>query len=148
LFRNPDLGFNQSFAYYSHTAEEVLQHAPTLLSKWGAAPRPTLVPAVTESWLSTRVHWADGQRKSCVLFAVSDGQGGGTVTFDFGRHFSCHLLKDAPAIAVVRVMEPDPHRAAAAPRVLGCTFTDIVPNLAAGAWNVTLLPKTLLRSDG
>ncbi len=142
LFRNPDVGFNQSFAYYSRAAEEVLQHAPTLLSKWGAAPRPTLAPAATESWLSTRVQWVDGQRISCVLFAVSDGQGGGTVTFDFGRHFSCHL-KDAPAIAVERVMEPDVHHAAAAPRVSGCTFTDIVPNLAAGAWNVTLLPNLL-----
>lgn len=138
------MGFNQSFAYYNRTAHEVLQHAPTLLSKFGAAPRPTLAPAVTESWLSTRVQWADGQHISCVLFAVSDGQGNGTVTFNFSRH--CQL-KHAPAIAVERVMEPDPHRDAAAPRVSGCTFTDIVPNLAAGAWNVTLLPN-LLQSHG
>lgn len=140
------MGFNQSFAYYNRTAQEVLHHAPTLLSKFGKAPRPTLAPADTESWLSTRVQWTDGQRTSCVLFAVSDGRGGGTVTFDFGRHFSCQL-KHAPAIAVERVMEPDLHRALAVPQVSGCTFTDIVPNLAAGAWNVTLLPN-LLQSHG
>lgn len=133
------MGFNQSFAYYSQTAREVLQFAPILLSKWGRAPRPVLAPSVVETWLVTRVQWTDDQYNSCVVFAVSDGQGGGTVMFDLGRHFFCHQLTGSPSIAVKRVMHADPHRAIAAPRVSGCTFTDLVPNLAAAAWNVTLL---------
>ena len=136
------MGFNLSFAYYSRTAQEVLQHAPALLSDWGTGPRPMLAPTAAQSWLSTRLQWINAHHDSCVLFAVSDGRGGGLVTFDLSRHFSCHQQHGTPvmAIAVERVMEPDPDKVTApAPQVSGCTFTDLVPNLAAAAWNVTLL---------
>ena len=129
------MGFNESFEYYNRTAREVLQFAPVLLSDFGKA-RPPAVGAA-QSWLVTRTQWTDMLHHSCVLFAASDGRGGGAVTFDFSELCA---NASASAVAVVRIMEAVPNAPPSAvppPRVSGCTFTDFVPTLAAAAWNIS-----------
>ena len=161
LFRNPDVGFNESFGYYCLTAQEVLRFAPILLSDWGKGTPPSVTPPTAKGWylppslppslspslppfppslcvcrllslsvirslsirLHTRLQWTNAQHSSFVLFAVSDGRGGGAVTFDIGSLFSSQQLHGALAFAVERVMEADPQRAAAAPRVSGSAFS-------------------------
>ena len=144
LFRNPDVGFNASFEYYNRTATEVLQFAPLLLSGHGKAPPPAVGAA--RAWLVTRTQWADRAHRSCVLFAVSDGRGGGAVTLDLSQ--LCATAA-ASSIAVVRIMEAAPNASTAAPppRVSGCSFTDSVPSLAATAYNISLQPRRALKTE-
>ena len=157
LFRNPDVGFNTSFGYYSDVAQEVERLAPMLLSGNGPAPLPIATGTTAArpmapplDWLMMRAHYWPPPRRNPVevvgagssrsvsrelasifLLAVSDGSGGGTVTFDYSGE-----LCPARARISVEVVMPGGEQQ----RVTingACQFTAVLPSLDAQAFNVT-----------
>ena len=131
LLRNPDVPFETAFTNLKTIAAELATFTPILLSDEGKAPNPAV--ALWPSWLMARTQWSDDA--GVVLFAVSDGSGNGTVTFDFGNKnvFGC-----MSTLVVVRIMESDPRAGVHAPQpqVSGCTFSDSIPLRAATAYHV------------
>jgi hypothetical protein len=134
LLRNPDVHFETAFRNLKTIATELAKYTPVLLSDAGKAPTPTVLP--WPSWLMARAQWSDDKEKLFVLFAVSDGSGNGTVTFDVGNGtaFGCKST-----LSVVRVMEFDPRADIhhPQPRVSGCTFSDTIPLKAATAYHIS-----------
>ena len=123
-------------------AAEVISFAPMLLSDAGPALRPdTLLPSHASNgstaadgvgWLLTRAQWVGSVYW---LAAVSDGAGGGAVTFDFNTQtFTCTagLLRVTPLAS-----------SGASVKIMGCGFTDSVPILGLRLYNVSGLAKTL-----
>ena len=139
LLRNPDVPFETSFANLKEIAAEVMLQAPIILSDAGKAPSPAVVGHLSSprgSWLMTRAQWSDDRERIYVLFAVSDGDGQGPVTFDLSNRSAFGCISE---LSVLRVIEPDPRagKKAAPPVVIGCTFTDTVPLMAAVAYNIS-----------
>ena len=138
LYRNPDVSFNESFAYFSAVAEEVLRFSSVLLSENGPAFVPgasTPSNASHPGWLLLRAQrWPSvagsvGNNNSLFLMAVSDGSGGGRVSFDFAA--ACH----AGNVLWVTPLMP---RTGALRRVDGCQFDDDIAPLDAHAYNITI----------
>ena len=155
LFRNPDVGFNESFSYFNATATEILRYAPMLLSASGRAPLP--VTTVTAPWLLLRAHyWPDlaalsgsssllrshrstdldsrvASRSGARVFllAVSDGRGGGKVTFEF----NATLCLATTQIRVTALMPGQGGAVSAA----GCQFTSTIPRLGVQAFDVSFV---------
>jgi hypothetical protein len=137
LYRNPDVTFNESFAYFSAVAEEVLRFSSVLLSENG----PALVPGASTpsnashpAWLLLRAQrWPSAAgsvsyNNSLFLVAVSDGSGGGKVSFDFAT--ACH----AGSVLVTPLMP----KTGAVRRVDGCQFDDDIAPLDVHAYNITI----------
>ena len=136
LLRNPDVPFETSFTNLKQIAAEVMSFSHIILSNAGAAPSP-IIAGGQPRWLMTRAQWSDDSKPFYMLFVVSDGGSGGSVTFDLSNStsFGC-----TSKMHVTRVMEPDPRasKKSAAPFEKGCTFTDTVPKMAALAYNITI----------
>lgn len=132
LLKNPDVDFHTEFGRLKEIAAEVLAHAPLILSDTGKAPAVQVTG--DESWVMTRTQWTSAENTTATLFAVSDGDGGGSVEFDLTE-----LCGASKAIKVLRIMEADPHASpsAAAPTVDGCSFKDALPKLGVVAYNIT-----------
>ena len=150
--RKPDVPFDESWAHIGRITTEVLTFAPVLLSTGGPARRPAAAPpsgGPPPPWLMSRGHWLQGASMRAngglsatephyMLFAVSDGSGGGMVSFSFADpEFDCK-----PGVGLtVRVVMPTNGAAQArglgrAIRSVGCSFEATIPLLAAVGFSV------------
>lgn len=143
--RNPDVPFETQWSHLSQVSTQVTAFAPCLLSDLGAAPATEFRAAGGEpAWLVTRERWCteselsgvgDGAvllpngEKAVVVFAVSDGSGGGEVAFGLparlGTVGSVTVVSETPARSIV-------------PTGGGAGWTDSIDPLAIAVYVVRL----------
>ena len=120
LHHNPDVPFEEGWRRLKAVGSEIARFAPALLS--ARAPEP--VVARRPAWLMTRAHWnTTASERAIILFAVSDGNGGGPVTVS------------VPGVRAVHVVNEPTRRAVA---VAGSTFTDSIGPLCVRVYELVL----------
>jgi hypothetical protein len=134
--RNPDVPFETQWGRLSTVSKEVSSFAPCLLSDDGPAPPVDNGAA----WLVTRERWCDpstvemstahaNASAAYVVFAVSDGSGGGDTAFTLPPHMG--------TIATISVVNESPARSIK-PAVGGGGWSDTIDTLAVRVYSVTL----------
>lgn len=145
--RNPDVAFAEEWRRLQEVAGEVVLFAPVLLSDAGEAP-PVRIAGGAPQWFLSRARWHsvnstddDGRgtrelapegKNDYVLFAVSDGSGGGVVHFELDP-----TVGRAARVAVeASPFGPPPHDIT--PTDGGAGWTDDIPQMELRVYRVTL----------
>ena len=121
-----NLTFHEQWDHLTTAAAEIAPHGELLLGE--PAPAPEHDP--NSPWRMTRAHWVDGAvAKVYMLYAVSDGNGGGPTAFKLRWPIATvELLVPGSATRVARTIQPVGTR----------LFHDNLPPLGFAAYRVTL----------
>jgi hypothetical protein len=122
--RNADISFANQWAHFKTLAAEIDRHATVLLGPMA----PNLISPAGDTWRMTRAHWADEGKGVYMVFAVSDGTGGGLTTFELPWTIQAVEAVETGGQQASKALPHDTKR-----------FNDTIAPLGLAVYKVTLL---------
>ena len=128
-----NLTFHQQWSHLSTVSSEIAPHGELLLGE--PAPGPAADPQ--SPWRLTRAHWAAADSSMYMLYAVSDGDGGGPTTYTLRWPIATvEVLEPGSQTKVARTIVPGGGGGGGGGAARG--FSDHLPTLGFVAYRVTL----------